>query len=392
MNIVHIGTGIMSIPPIGVGAVENAIYELSKKLVKYGNSVDIIDIKSNIDRGKTGIVFCEVKIPSLCDVHPLLQVLSFAYSTIPKLYYLLKEKPVDIIHSHSQFAGLFVLIAKSIFKWHIVILYTTHNTKFILNPSLLNRIKHIAESILLKRIDHIFTPTISVKNTLVSHFGLNSLKITSIHYGLEVEKIKEYINYNKSNREKRHIVMYPARICRRKNQLALVRASIGVLKEVPDTMFIFAGPVDEKGYFNSLQKFIKENNLTSNIEFTGPLPRQKIYELYKKASIFVFPTLYETQGIVLIEAMAFGVPVIASDIGPVRDVVGLIEGSAVLIDPQNQEQIAQKIIHVLKDMKLRETLSHKGKKLVKEYFSWDRIAVKTAETYQQLVKKHTVVS
>lgn len=385
-SIVHMGTGIMSIPPGGVGAAENAIYELSKVLVQHGYDVDIIDIKSSIDRGKTGIVFHEVKIPSMCDAHPLLQVLSFAWRTIPELYGLKKEKPIDIIHTHSQFTGMSVLIAKRLFGWKVPVIYTIHSAERILNPNLSNVFKHVAECLVLRMSDHIITPTESIKRRLISHFGLSSSRITSIPHGIELNKISPV---HPSPEMENPVIFYPARIGRGKNQMTLLKAMVFIHKLVPGAKCVIAGPVVDGRYFSYLKKFVRENNLTSRVEFTGALPRWKIYELYEKASVVVFPTLYETQGMVLIEAMAFGVPVIASNIGPIRDIAELRNGSAILIDPHDLEELGNAIIRVIRNGKLREELCRKGRESVRRYFAWDRIARRTTDTYEMVVTLFT---
>ncbi len=385
MNVVHIGTGIMSIPPRGVGAVENAIYDLTNNLSSIGCSVDVIDIRYNVDRGKTNVRFYEVKIPSLCDIHPLLQVISFAFCAIKPLYRLAKNRKIDIIHTHSQFVGFFALLAKRLFRWKTPLLYTTHNVDLLWKPNIMNEIRHFAEFMLLRNCDHIITPTKSIKERLVSRFRLHPSRITSIQYGINLNKISP--NHPKSNREN-PIILYPARICRRKNQLALLKASIPVLKKIPEARFVIAGPVVDRKYFASLKKFTKENNLSRNVEFQEALSKNRVYELYRKASVVAFPTLYETQGVILIEAMAFGIPLIASDIGPIRDVVSLAQGSAILIDPKNPEELAFAIVLILEDKEIRQEISDKGKTLVAEYFSWSKIAEKTADTYGKILYRN----
>lgn len=384
MNVVHIGTGIMSIPPKGVGAVENAIYDLTDNLSSMGYSVDVIDIKYNIDRGRTGIKFHQVKIPSLCNFHPLPQVISFAFCAIKPLYRLAKNREIDIIHTHSQFVGFFTLLAKRVFGWKTPLLYTTHNVDLLWKPNIMNKIRHFAEFVLIRNCTHIITPTKSIKERLVSRFRLHPSRITSIQYGIDLNKIS--LNHPKPDREN-PIILYPARICRRKNQMALLKASIPVIRKIPEAKFVIAGPVVDSKYFISLKKFTKENNLSRNVKFTGALSKDRVYDLYKKASVVVFPTLYETQGVILIEAMAFGIPLIASDIGPIRDVVSLVQESAMLIDPKSPEEIASAIILIIRDRKIQEEMNKSGKRLVSKYFSWSRIAGQTACLYQRILNE-----
>ncbi|GAG94441.1 unnamed protein product, partial [marine sediment metagenome] len=122
------------------------------------------------------------------------------------------------------------------------------------------------------------------------------------------------------------------------------------------------------------------------VEFTGQVSTEQLYRLYHRTTIFVFPTLYESQGVVLVEAMAFGLPVLASKIGPILDVVSLEEGSALLIDPYNTEEIAQAIIKLFHDEALRSELSVKGRKLTSSRFPWSRIAQDMLAMYGELVQ------
>lgn len=382
----HIGTGIMSVPTVGAGAVENSIYELAAHLVRRGLKVDIIDIKnSKAVRGNIGAVYHEVKIPALCDLHPVFQVISFSFLAIPRLYSLVKDGLVDIIHTHSQFSGILVLVSKIIFRWNIPLIYTTHNSNLILNPTITNKIRRICEYLVFRFSDKIIALTETIREKLIENIGINPQKITQIHIGIEMDKIEE-LRIN-SRDEDYFTVLYPARVCSWKNQMALLEASIKVLKEIPNTRFIIAGPIVEKGYFTQLVRFVKKNRLESNIKFTGELPREKIYKLYGKADVVAFPTLMEVQPVALLEAMAFGVPVVASNISQIRDIIKLLEGSALLVSPYSSVDLGRGIVQIIRNESLQKELSYKGRRIAQEYFSWDIIATKTANTYQMLIRK-----
>ena len=152
----------------------------------------------------------------------------------------------------------------------------------------------------------------------------------------------------------------------------------------PETKFIFVGPIEERPYFSILSKFVLDKNLSHAVEFAGEVSRERLYELYQKATVFALPTLYEMQALVVIEAMAFGVPVIASRIGPVEDTVKMEEGSAMLVDPNNPEEIAGAVIRVFENEALRRELSAKGEKLVSQRFTWGQIAAETLKLYDRL--------
>jgi len=84
--------------------------------------------------------------------------------------------------------------------------------------------------------------------------------------------------------------------------------------------------------------------------------------------------------------MAFGLPVIASRIGPIMDVVNLETDSAILVNPDDTEEISSVIIRLLGDESMRTTLSIKGRKLASSRFSWSRIASDMLSVYRELIE------
>ncbi|MCL0091510.1 glycosyltransferase family 4 protein, partial [Dehalococcoidales bacterium] len=179
-----------------------------------------------------------------------------------------------------------------------------------------------------------------------------------------------------------NIIFYPARICPRKNQLALIKAIPEVLKKISPVKVILAGPIEDKRYLQNIKEFSEKQGI--DIEIRNEIPREEVYELYQKAKLFVFPTFSEILPAVLLEAMAFGMPVVASKIGPIEDIVKLEPGSAILIDPNNPDEIAEAIIRVLENEELRKELSRKGRKLVLEHFRWEQIANEILKVYDQV--------
>ncbi|MCL0041198.1 glycosyltransferase [Dehalococcoidia bacterium] len=103
--------------------------------------------------------------------------------------------------------------------------------------------------------------------------------------------------------------------------------------------------------------------------------------------MFVFPTLYETQGRPVLEAMAFGLPAIVSKIGPIEDIVKLEEGSAILVNPNDPNEIADAILQVLRNQALSRQMSIKGRKLAGN-FDWKTIAEKLGRIYETVLTEY----
>jgi hypothetical protein len=174
-------------------------------------------------------------------------------------------------------------------------------------------------------------------------------------------------------------------ISSQKNQFTAVKTIPLVMAAHPEVKLVFAGNISQVNYFNSIQRFVTENNLSPYVEFKGMVTRQELYNLYSDAILFLFPTTAEVQPTVLMEALAFGLPVIASTIEPIADVVGQGEGSAILVDPYDVDGIAAAIIRVLEDGSLRQSMSQRAQELARS-LSYEHIASQTLALYNKLVQ------
>ncbi len=125
---------------------------------------------------------------------------------------------------------------------------------------------------------------------------------------------------------------------------------------------------------------VRREGLKQNlILITGFVDEQKLDNLYKNASLFVFPSLYEGFGLPPLEAMKRGVPVIASNLTCIPEILG---EAALYFNPLNIDDMAEKIKTALINRELREGLINKGFERVKKY-SWQQMAEETLEIYKQ---------
>lgn len=104
-------------------------------------------------------------------------------------------------------------------------------------------------------------------------------------------------------------------------------------------------------------------------------------EAYKKASLFVYPSLYEGFGIPPLEAMSLGCPVACSNTSSIAEVVS---NAGVYFDPYSVESISNTIKFILYDDSLRKELIKKGEKRIK-YFSWEKCSLETYNLYKKLI-------
>lgn len=178
----------------------------------------------------------------------------------------------------------------------------------------------------------------------------------------EIERVRE--RYQIRGR----FVLYAGNIKPHKNLDRLI-AAFGLLKQrsgLEDVKLLIIG--DEIHKYGSLRRAVESAGVRQDVRFFGFVPDSTLAALYRLASVFAFPSLYEGFGLPPLEAMACGAPVVTSRISSLPEVVG---DAALLVDPYSVEDIARALNRVLTDDALCADLRERGQ-LRAQTFSWDR--------------------
>ena len=174
-------------------------------------------------------------------------------------------------------------------------------------------------------------------------------------------------------------ILYAGNIKPHKNVDRLIEAfSILRRRGVEDVKLLIIG--DEISKYPNLRRLVHRFQLHQHVRFLGFVPDATLAVLYRLASVFVFPSLYEGFGLPPLEAMAAGAPVITSNVSSLPEVVG---DAALLIDPMDAGAIADAMARVLGDAALRADLVRRGHERVKA-FSWERSVARIREVYAEL--------
>lgn len=175
------------------------------------------------------------------------------------------------------------------------------------------------------------------------------------------------------------IVIYVGRFVREKGIQVLLNAAHAVLAEEPDTKFLIVGG----GQRERFENFVRWAGLSDKVIFTGFMANRSLTELYRCADVAVFPSLYEPFGIVALEGMAAGIPVVSSDAGGLREVVKHDETGTTTFanDPSS---LAWGIRKALGDQKRAKDLAANAKKRLHEEFAWDGLADQTIDVYERV--------
>jgi glycosyltransferase involved in cell wall biosynthesis len=176
-------------------------------------------------------------------------------------------------------------------------------------------------------------------------------------------------------------ILYTGNIKPHKNLDRLIEAYAGLRRHgVEGYKLMIIG--DEVSKYPNLRRLVHRFQLHQHVRFLGFVSDATLAALYRLATVFVFPSLYEGFGLPPLEAMAAGTPVITSNVSSLPEVVG---DAALLIDPMDPASIADALARVLCDSTLRADLVRRGQARAK-VFSWERSAARVHEVYRELAE------
>ena len=222
-----------------------------------------------------------------------------------------------------------------------------------------------------------------MKCELQKNFGLPFDKISVIPNGVNlnmyngIEKEYDFRRNYASDNEK--IILYAGRLVYEKGVQHLISAMPKILENYHDVKLIIAG---KGGMEDELKAQVDYLGLGNKVYFTGYMQHKQLCKLYKCADIAVFPSTYEPFGIVALEGMLAGNPVVVSDVGGLNEIVEHgVDGMKCYAG--NSNSLADSILTLLFDYKLCSIVSKNAKNKIKELYNWTKIAQDTYYVYQK---------
>ena len=258
---------------------------------------------------------------------------------------------------------------------------TIYDLSFVRHPEWhpADRVKHFEKYCLkrLPQVDAIITISEFSKNEIL---GLTAVKPDKIYVTpLGVDQAFARGNERLPGLPKRYILSLGT-LEPRKNLALLIRAFTSLpnhLKERYPLVIAGAWGWNNKELNETLHSLQKKERII----LAGYIPQEMLPHLYGRASLFVYPSLYEGFGLPVLEAMACGVPVLASNTSSLPEVIG---NAGLLVDPENIDDVNQGMTRLLTDEELRKEFSEKGLKRA-AYFSWERCSRETLAVYEKVL-------
>lgn len=229
---------------------------------------------------------------------------------------------------------------------------------------------------LLKSIPKsIIVPSKNTQQSLIVDARVSLAKLRVIPCGTEIYSKKIKKPELSTEFKNKFVIGNISRMTREKGQQIIINAAPHILKVIPEARFILVGDGPDRDYFQSLINSLK---LEKYFILTGFV--EKTDDYYSLMDIFIFPTIWELEGfgVVAIEAMMREIPVIASDFGPIPEIIEDYR-TGLLFKPGDGKDLSEKVINLAKNSKLRKALAQNALKKAREEYAIAKISEKVLE-------------
>jgi len=298
-------------------------------------------------------------------------------------FYIIKREKIKLVHCQGFLSGILGYLLKKTAKVPYVI--TIQSADFsVYHPKANIKLISLIYKYLEKKIFKNAIKCHAVSYHLKNHFAKYNIKnVIILPNGVSLEDFKpdnkKEITRKKLGFDTENLIICISRLESKNGTEDLIRATSILKNQVKDFKIVIIGKGSQEKKLKNLTFKLK---LSENIKFVGDIPHGVVPKYLASADIFIRPSLAEGFGIVFIEAMACEVAVIGTPVGGILDFLK-DKVTGLFCEPGNPKSIAEKIEVLIKNKELKNKLIENGKKLVKDFYDWDKINEKIKEIYKQ---------
>jgi glycogen(starch) synthase len=385
-----VGTLTWEFPPRVVGGIARHCEGLAKALVQQNHEVHLFTLDfpgsptyEEMDGVKVYRASTELGHPNF-----LTWVLLFNHFLTKRVADVAGTVDFDVMHVHDWLAAFSGISFKHYLKKPMVL--TVHSTEVGRAQGL-----HSPDSFSINGIEwwamyeanRVIVCSQSMKNEICDHFNLPQEKVDVIPNAIDATKYQVSVDrgavkqrYGVGWGEK--LVLCVGRLVPQKGIEYFIQAIPAVAKRYPEARFVIVG---EGWSRDILEAEARASGQGRKIQFTGFASDQEVINLMSSADVLVVPSVYEPFGIVALEGMATGVPVVASRVGGLSEVIEH-DRTGLFVYPKDPESIAWGIDKVLSDPNHARWLTENAKDKLHKAYSWEAVAMKTVDVYRKVVE------
>jgi len=315
------------------------------------------------------------------------EMCSFSIRAYNKMRQLLRNRRFDIIHDN-QTLGYGILLMKA---FEIPIVATVHHPLPIDRKTDIAHIDRawerfgrimfypfVMQHLVTRRMDRVIAVSESAAEETRNAFKVPRSKIRVVHNGIDTDMFRRL---DGERRERGRLVIVANTVDRKKGVIYLLRALQLLREEIDVKLTIVDRGAPDNEYTPAL---VGRFGLDGSVDFTGKVSLEELVRYYATAEVAVVPSLYEGFGLPAAEAMACGLPVVATTAGALPEVVE--DGrSGILVPPRDHYALAGAIKCLLKDEPLRRAMGEEGRRRVERNFTWEEAARKTLAVYREVL-------
>ena len=267
---------------------------------------------------------------------------------------------------------------------------TVHDLTDLMFPELhtpLNRWMHRRRRAWIQRhARRVIAVSHATRDDLLRHVDLPPERVTTVHEARahaeapEPGEREQDATLERLGVGRNRYILFVSTLEPRKNHIRLVRAFDALPDRHGDVRLVLVGATGWRA--GSILRAVRNADAADRIVRSGFVDAAALRALYRRATLFAYPSLYEGFGLPLLEAMAAGLPVLTSDRSSMPEVAG---DAALLVDPESVDAIARGLTRLLDNDQLRRGLAEAGRRREAE-FSWDRAAAATIDVYRSAMR------
>ena len=377
-------------PPRIVGGISRVVHDLSHKLVKDGHEVTVVTYRDGdvpYYEDDDGVRVNRVDNFMIASNNFIDWILQLNFNMVARTGEIIaKEGKFDVIHAHDWLVAYAAKTLKT--SYNIPMVSTIHATEAGRNSGIRTdeqRYINDTEWMLTYESSEVIVNSNYMKSELQRLFGLPYEKINVIPNGVNLNNFNGvYRDYDFRRRfamDNEKIILFMGRLVYEKGIQNLISAMPKILSRYHDVKLVIAG---KGGMIDELRNQVNYLGINEKVYFAGYLNSADVKKMYKCSDISVFPSTYEPFGIVAIEAMLSGTPVVVSDIGGLNEIVEHgVNGMKSYAG--NPNSLADSILTLLFDHKLCDEVVKNAKVKVKAEYNWNKITSDTHFVYEKAI-------
>lgn len=294
----------------------------------------------------------------------------------------------DVVHSHTWYVALGGLLVRSLFDIPLVV--TLHSLE-PLRPWKADQlgsgylVSSWAERAAVEQAERVIAVSAQMRADILAHFRVDPDRVVVIHNGVDAEAFRRTERREALERHgvRSPYVLFVGRISEQKGIFQLLDAAASLPEGIQ--LVLCASSPDTPELLGRLRAAVEGRPGVRWLNAMLPVP--EVVQLYSHTAAFVCPSVYEPFGLINLEAMACGAPVVATRVGGIPEVV--VDGeTGWLVPPGDPQALADAVRGVLAEPERAAGFGEAGRRRVEARFSWDRIAERTLEVYGEAIRAH----